>query len=161
MVIADERPQHPALGVDQLGKIRVTVIGFGQKVTTKDGFRISLEDWGVDLAIVDHDKGLVIGNELGKKRHRKQNQKNPQRPPAAAVGTKVIQPAPGQRAETLCLHLSLPAIEINPRINHGVHEVPDQAHQQAQQREEEQRAEHHRIIAGERGLKTQQAQTVQ
>ena len=78
MVIADGRPQHPALGIDQFGKIGITVIGFGQKVAAEGGFRISFKNRGVDLAIVDHDKGLVVGDELGKKRDREQNQENPQ-----------------------------------------------------------------------------------
>src|SRR5690606_20294796 len=56
---------------------------------------------------------------------------------------------------------TLPAFEVDARIDQGVGEVTDQLDQQSQQGEQKQGAEHHRVIAVERRLEAEQAQPVQ
>src|SRR3546814_933642 len=55
----------------------------------------------------------------------------------------------------------LPALEVDARIDNGIHDVADDVHQQAQQGEEVERAEHHRVVAVERRLEAEQPQPVQ
>ena len=73
VVIADGRPEHPSLRINEVCKKRIAVIRLGQEVSAECGLGISLENWHIDLAPVDHDKGLVVGDEFGKKRHDKQD----------------------------------------------------------------------------------------
>src|SRR5579872_3841972 len=56
--------------------------------------------------------------------------------------------------------LDLSTLKIDPRIGHDVHEIADQVEQQAEQREEVERTEHHRIVAVDRGFEAQQAEPV-
>ena len=52
-------------------------------------------------------------------------------------------------------------LEIDARIDHRVQHVADDLHQQPEQREDVERAEHHRIVALDRRLEAEQAEAVQ
>src|SRR3546814_8528969 len=61
----------------------------------------------------------------------------------------------------VCSSDLLPSLEVDARIDNGIHDVADDVHQQAQQGEEVERAEHHRVVAVERRLEAEQPQPVQ
>src|SRR3546814_12078168 len=50
----------------------------------------------------------------------------------------------------------LPALEVDAGIDDGVHDVAADVHQQAEQREEIERAEHDRIVPVPRGLEAEE-----
>src|SRR3546814_19232738 len=54
----------------------------------------------------------------------------------------------------------LPALEVDAGIDDGVHDVADDHHQQAEQREEIERAEHDRIVPVQRGLEAEEDEAV-
>ena len=54
----------------------------------------------------------------------------------------------------------MPALEVDPGVDNGVHHVADDLHHQTQQREDVQRAEHDGIIPLNGRLKPEQAQSV-
>src|SRR3546814_9265588 len=54
----------------------------------------------------------------------------------------------------------LPALEVDAGIDDGVHDVADDVHQQAEQREEVERAEHDRIVPVQRGLEAEEAEEI-
>src|SRR5271156_2091660 len=67
--------------------------------------------------------------------------------------------ATGSRAAVPAL--DIPAFKIDPRIGDDIHEVADQVEEQAEQGEEIQRAEHHRVVAIDRRFEAQQAEPVE
>src|SRR6516164_643650 len=55
----------------------------------------------------------------------------------------------------------LPRLEIDPRIDPGIGQVGDQVHDQADQGEDVEIGEHHRVVAVEHAFEAEQPQTVQ
>ena len=55
---------------------------------------------------------------------------------------------------------SFPRLKINARIDNCVHQIADQIHQQTQQGEEIKGGKHHRVVALERCLESEQTQPV-
>src|SRR6056297_2172218 len=60
-----------------------------------------------------------------------------------------------------CPSSPLPLLEINPRIDQHIHQVRQDTDHKANETEQEQRAEHHRVIAPHRRLEPQPPQTVE
>src|SRR5215467_1870025 len=55
----------------------------------------------------------------------------------------------------------LPRLEVDPRIDPRVRQVRDQVHDNANEREDVERSEHHRVVAIENALETEEAQPVE
>ena len=99
MVVTNGWPQHPAVTVDQFSDEWAAVVGFGEKITAELSFRVGLENRSEKAAVVTDQQRLVIGDELGEQRHQEECQKNPQRPPAPAIGLEVLDAPLGNGAE--------------------------------------------------------------
>src|SRR5712691_6139137 len=54
----------------------------------------------------------------------------------------------------------LPRLEVDARIDQGVGQIGDEVHRQPDQRKNEQRGEHHGIVAVEHALEAEQAEAI-
>src|SRR6056297_1892199 len=69
--------------------------------------------------------------------------------------------APSARSWWSRIASALPLLEIDPRVDQHIHQIAQDADHQTDQPEQEQRAEHHRVIAPDRGLEPQTSQPVE
>ncbi len=95
---ADRRPDHPSMRLDLIGDKGIAKIR-ARLEPSKFGLRIVAEDREQELAFVRGDQGPVVGDELGEQRRDKQNEKDPERPCAALVAAKIVEPALVHRRE--------------------------------------------------------------
>ena len=92
--VADRRPDHvAALLGDQLLQKRIAIVGRGLEIAAERGLRIGDEDREIRLAFELDVERLVVRDEFGEQRKGEQDQEDPERPVAAAVGLEVL-PAP-------------------------------------------------------------------
>jgi hypothetical protein len=105
--IADQRPHHRAALVgDQLLQIGVAVIGGRFKIAAERGLGIADEGRKIQTAVELDQERAIIGDQLGKQRHREQDQEDPERPVAPAIGFEVLPAAAVERrwAEAMVRH---------------------------------------------------------
>ena len=88
VVVADRRPEHPAVGLDLVDIHLVAEIGDAQK-SAEFGFGIVDKGGGQQLALVHHEDWPVIGDEFSAQRQHEKEQEDPEAPPAALVGAKI------------------------------------------------------------------------
>ncbi|MNL54535.1 hypothetical protein D3C87_1778750 [compost metagenome] len=98
MVEAHRRPNHPAIGLDFVGNEGVAEIGGGEEAA-EPGFGIVDKGRHHQLALVHDQDRPVIGDELGAQRHHEEHQKNPEGPPAAAIGPEIGEAPLVERGE--------------------------------------------------------------
>jgi hypothetical protein len=77
----------------------IAIIRLGREVAAEHRLGIGIEDGEIELAVIGHDQGPVIGDELGEEAEHEQREEDPQRPEAPLVGTKIPQAAPRQRRD--------------------------------------------------------------
>ena len=65
MVIADRRPQHPAVLFDQPFNVWLSVVGLGLEITAERLLGIGLENGQVDGLLVIDQQRFVVGHEFG------------------------------------------------------------------------------------------------
>ena len=94
VAVGHQRPQHPALVVDQIGNKGIAIVGRGFEIAAEGGFRVAVENGQIDATIVPNQKRLVVGNELGRQGEQKQRHEDPERPMATPVGAKLLQASP-------------------------------------------------------------------
>lgn len=54
------------MGLNQLFCVVLAVIRFQLKLATKGGFRVGVEDGGIEFAFIINQQGFVVGDKLGK-----------------------------------------------------------------------------------------------
>lgn len=96
---ADRWPEHPTIFVDQLGQIRIAVVGGAGKHAAEVGFSVVLEHGDIERTVMVNQQRAVVGDEFRAQAQAEQQQEQPQRPPATAVGPELRQPAAGQGGE--------------------------------------------------------------
>jgi hypothetical protein len=96
--IADQRPDHGAALVrDQFLQIGIAVVGGGFEIATKSGFGIADEGREIQMAVELDQERTVVGDQFGEQRDHEQDQEDPERPVAAAVGLEVLPAAAVER----------------------------------------------------------------
>ncbi|MCY1436460.1 hypothetical protein D9M71_525860 [compost metagenome] len=106
VAVGNRRPQHPGvLGLEQFADVRALVVGFQRKFAAEGGFRVALERREVPVVVVMHRQRLVVGDQLGAEACAKQDQEQPQRPPATLVGLEQFEAAAIERGQ---VHLNAP-----------------------------------------------------
>ena len=88
------------------------------------------EDGEVKRAVVAHDEGLVVCDELREQRDEKQRQEDPKRDVAPPVGAEIVEPAPGDGESATAPHLT--RLEVDAGVDDDVHEIADQIHDEAE-----------------------------
>ena len=157
VAVRHRRPDHPAMRVDRLLHFGIGVVGLGrQEVGAERVLAVVLQHRHIPVAIEADQQRAVVGDELGEQADAEQDREDPERPVAAPVLPEDREPAAGERRE-----LQPPRLEVDARIDHGVEHVADDLHQQAEQGEDVERAEHHRIVALDRRLEAEQAEAVE
>ena len=79
-MVRDWRPEHPAVAVlgDQLLNIGAAVVRFNREFAAKGGFRITLEDREIQLALIADSERFIVGDQFGAKAEHEQHQKQVQ-----------------------------------------------------------------------------------
>ena len=96
--IADQRPDDGAALVrDQLLQIGIAIVGGGLEVAAESGLGIADEGRPIEMAVELDQERTVVGDQLGKQRDHEQDQEDPERPVAAAVGFEVLPAAAVER----------------------------------------------------------------
>jgi hypothetical protein len=96
--IADQRPKDEAALVrDQLLQIGIAIIGGGLEIAAERGLRIADEGRKIQMPVEFDEERPIVGDQFGKQRDEEQNEKNPQRPVAAAVRFEVLPAAAIER----------------------------------------------------------------
>jgi hypothetical protein len=97
VAVANRRPQHPAVVLDQFRHIGVAVVGFGFEQAAEGGFRVGLEHREIEVALILHHDRPVVGDEFRSQTDHEQHQEQAQRPEATAVATEGAPLAPPDR----------------------------------------------------------------
>jgi hypothetical protein len=99
VVVAHRRPEHPALGVDEVPDEGIAVIGLGLELAAELGLGIGPESRRIDLAVEVDQHRRVVGDDLGDQTEPEQRQEDPERPEAPPVGAEIVQPPPIERRD--------------------------------------------------------------
>ena len=97
VAVGDHRPQHPALGVDQLGDLGILVVGLGGELAAEGGLGVGLEDREIEGAVVAHQDRPVVGDQFGEQADEEQRGEEDERPGAAPIGEESLEAAPRDR----------------------------------------------------------------
>jgi len=84
--IADQRPDDAAaLFRDQLLQIGIAIIRRGLEIPAEGGLGIGDEGGKIQMPVILDQERAIVGDQFGEQRNKEQDQKDPERPIAAAV----------------------------------------------------------------------------
>ena len=95
---ADRRPDHPSMRLDLVGDKGIAKIR-ARLEPSKFGLRIVAKDGEQELALVRGDQRPVVGDEFSEQGSNEQHEKDPERPCAALVAAKIVEPPLVHRRE--------------------------------------------------------------
>ena len=95
---ADRRPDHPSMRLDLIGDKGIAKIRTRLE-PSKFGLRIVEEDGEQELAFVRGDHRPIVGDEFSEQGSNEQHEKDPERPCAALVAAKIVEPPLVHRRE--------------------------------------------------------------
>ena len=95
VAVGNERPDDPALRLDQVLDEGIAVVGLGLEFTAEFRLGIGLDHGRVKSAVVVNENRLVVGDEFREQADEEQREEGPQRPETAPVGPEIHQP-PGR-----------------------------------------------------------------
>ena len=96
--IADQRPDDGAALVrDLLLQIGIAIVGGGFEIAAEGGLGIAEEGRPIETAVIFDEERPVVGDEIGEQRDHEQDEEDPERPIAPAVGLEVLPAAAVER----------------------------------------------------------------
>ena len=75
--IGNQRPENPALFLDQLLDLGVRIFGLGLEVAAESGFGVGDEDRRIERAVVADQQRLVVGQKFREQRDEEDGDEDP------------------------------------------------------------------------------------
>lgn len=133
-------------GDDEAFHLGGGVVGLGPEVAAEGGFGVELEHRHVIAAVILHQDGPIIGDQLGKEREAvKEEGSSHSDQKARRLALKLRQ-----RRWLRSKAPSRAPFEVDPGIDEDIHQVGQDTDHQPDQPEGEERAEDHRIVTFDR-----------
>ncbi|MNC62778.1 hypothetical protein D3C75_1128360 [compost metagenome] len=82
---------------DQLLYVLATVVGLKRQLPAEFLLGIALEGGEIQLPLIAHQQGFVVGDQFCAQAQHQQHAKQPERNPASAIAPKVLQASARER----------------------------------------------------------------